>query len=93
MVLEQPLAQELLDEQAKQLRSTGDAGLAVDGIALRFHRTLLRLPPAHTLSCTRSGGVGLERYWPRANAQGPKLTQSEWTEAMIESFGKALRRR
>lgn len=93
MVLEQPLAQELLDEQAKQLRSTGDAGLAVDGIALRFHRTLLRLLPARTLSCTRSGGVGLKRYWPRANAQGPKLTQSEWTEAMIESFGKALPRR
>ncbi len=36
-----------------------------------------KIPPAHTLSCTRKGGVGLERYWPKANAQGPNLTQSE----------------
>lgn len=52
-----------------------------------------KISPAHALSCTRTGGVELKRYWPKADKQESKPSLPEWTEAMTESFGKALQRR
>jgi asparagine synthase (glutamine-hydrolysing) len=52
-----------------------------------------KLPPAHILSCTRNGSVGLKRYWPQVNRQEQNQTLAESTEAMTEGIRKALQRR
>ncbi len=91
MLPEQPVAQEFLDEQAKQLRPTGCARFAIDGIALRFHRTLLRLPQARDLGNREPlipKGLGLDS-WPfgkRERAPAAKRGKPAWRWNAHRSF-------